>query len=358
MPSLMLNELAKLVSGHIVGDGTITVDDALPLRDAKLGCLTLADSAKQVELASQSPAAAVVVGQAFDNCKKVQLVVVDIHAAFIKLIEHLRQPTATIFSTSSQTNIAASAIVDSSASIGEGTKVSAQVVIEAGVRVGRGCLIHPGVTVMNHCVLGDDCELFPGCVIYPDTRIGNRVLIHSNAVIGAYGFGYRQHSGKHVRTAQLGWVEIHDDVEIGAGTTIDRGTYGATKIGQGTKIDNQVQIGHNCHIGAHNLLCAQVGIAGSCTTGNYVVMGGQVGLADHLKVADGAMIAAQSGLMSDVAAGEVVIGSPAGPRKQKFVEIAALAKLPEMRKEFRALVQRVEQIADEQSHCDRKREAA
>jgi UDP-3-O-[3-hydroxymyristoyl] glucosamine N-acyltransferase len=208
---------------------------------------------------------------------------------------------------------------------------------------------------MARCVIGDDCEIYPGCVIYHQTIIGDRALIHANAVMGAYGFGYRLINGRHEKTAQLGWVELGSDVEIGAGTTIDRGTYGVTRIGNGTKIDNQVQIGHNCHIGEHNLLCAQVGIAGSCKTGNYVVMGGQVGMADHLTVYDRARIAAQSGLMSDVGEGAVVVGTPAAPHRQKFLEIAVTAKLPEMRKELRAMISRLEaleqQAATDQLRC-------
>lgn len=356
MPRATIEDLAKLVGGNVVGQANLCVDNALPLRDAVNGCITLADSAQQAVLANHSPAQAIVVSQAFADCSKTQLVVADIHAAFIQLIEYFRPTKVT--ARSAQTVIAPSAVVDSSATIGQGTSIGPHVVIEADCRIGQRCTIHPGVTVMADCHIGDDCEIYPGCVLYSGTKIGDRVLMHANAVLGAYGFGYRQQAGKHIRTAQLGWVEIHDDVEIGAGTTIDRGTYGATKIGQGTKIDNQVQIGHNCHIGNHNLLCAQVGIAGSCTTGNYVVMGGQVGLADHLKISDGAMIGAQAGVMSDVDPGDVIVGSPAGPRKQRFIEFAALAKLPEMIKTLRSVLHRIERLEAKPTIDRSHREAA
>lgn len=343
MPKATIQDLATLVGGSVVGDSTILVDNALPLRDAVDGCITLADSVQQAVLANQSKAQAIVVSQAFADCTKTQLIVDDIHASFIQLIEYFRKSPASS-ADKARASISASAVIDPSSSVGQGTSIGPRVVVEAGCTIGERCILHPGVTVMANCTIGDDCEIYPGCVFYSDTKIGNRVLIHANAILGAYGFGYKQKAGKHIRTAQLGWVEIHDDVEIGAGTTIDRGTYGATKIGQGTKIDNQVQIGHNCHIGKHNLLCAQVGIAGSCTTGDYVVMGGQVGLADHLKISDGAMIGAQAGVMSDVDPGDVIIGSPAGPRKQRFIEFAALAKLPEMIKTLRSVLHRIDRL--------------
>ena len=143
-----------------------------------------------------------------------------------------------------------------------------------------------GAVVGRNCRLGDDVTLHPHAVLYDDTVLGNRVIVHANAVIGADGFGYRMQDGRHVKMPQFGCVEIGDDVEIGAGTTIDRGTFQATRIGAGTKIDNLVQIGHNCQIGRHNLFVSQVGIAGSCSTGDYVVLAGQVGVADHVHIGD------------------------------------------------------------------------
>src|SRR5204862_5130966 len=153
----------------------------------------------------------------------------------------------------------------------------------------------PGAVVGRDCRLGDDVTLYPNAVLYDGTVLGDRVIVHGNAVLGADGFGYRFHDGRHVKVPQLGHVEVGDDVEIGACTTIDRGTFQATRIGAGTKIDNLVQVGHNCQIGQHNILVSQVGIAGSTTTGNYVVMAGQVGVADHLHIGDGASLGAQSG---------------------------------------------------------------
>jgi UDP-3-O-[3-hydroxymyristoyl] glucosamine N-acyltransferase len=180
--------------------------------------------------------------------------------------------------------------------------------------------------------------------LYEDTIVGDRCIIHAGAVIGAYGFGYLTEHGRHRLSAQLGHVEMESDVEIGACTTIDRGTYGPTAIGAGTKIDNLVQIAHNCRIGRHNLLCSHVGIAGSCTTGDYVVMAGQAGSRDHINIGDRVTVGAQAGIMHDIDDGETQVGSPATPVRQQMVMQAALSRLPEMRKELKALQHQVERL--------------
>src|SRR5262249_12719785 len=160
-----------------------------------------------------------------------------------------------------------------------------------------------------------DVTVYPNAVLYDDTVVGNRVTIHSNAVLGADGFGYRPHGGRHVKVPQLGHVEVGDDVEIGAGTMIDRGTFQATRVGDGTKIDNLVQTGHNGRIGRHNLLVSQIGMAGSSSTGDYVVIAGQVGIVDHIHIGDRAMIGGQAGVTKDVPAGQHMLGSPATPER-------------------------------------------
>jgi UDP-3-O-[3-hydroxymyristoyl] glucosamine N-acyltransferase len=174
-------------------------------------------------------------------------------------------------------------------------------------------------------------------MLYENTVIGDRAIIHGGAVIGAYGFGYTHVAGQHVLSAQLGYVRIGNDVEIGAASTIDRGTYGATSIGDGTKIDNMVQIAHNCRIGKHNIICAQVGIAGSSSTGDYVVIGGQAGLRDHVHIGNGARLGAMAGITNNVPDGAVMLGVPATPEREQKLQLAALFKLPEMRQEFKAM---------------------
>jgi UDP-3-O-[3-hydroxymyristoyl] glucosamine N-acyltransferase len=241
-------------------------------------------------------------------------------------------------------HVDASAIIADTAYIGPNAKIGPRVIIGEYVSIGARSVIHGGVNLMAGCQVGDDCEVFPNAVLYENTILGPRVTIHAGSVIGGYGFGYECVDGRHRRSAQLGNVEIEADVEIGAGTTIDRGTYGATRIGEGTKIDNQVMIAHNCRIGRHNLICSHVGIAGSATTGDYVVLAGQVGLRDHVHIGDRAVIMAQAGVMNDVTPGATLVGSPAIPEREQMHVWAASYKLPEMRKQLKALQRIVEQM--------------
>jgi UDP-3-O-[3-hydroxymyristoyl] glucosamine N-acyltransferase len=182
------------------------------------------------------------------------------------------------------------------------------------------------------CVLGEDVNLFPNVVLYPRTEIGNRVRLHSGVVIGADGFGYVFDSGSHRKVPQIGNVIIKDDVEIGANTTIDRGALGPTVVGKGTKIDNLVQVGHNCVLGEHCLLVAQVGIAGSSRLGNYVILGGQAGIVGHLKIGNRVSVAGQSGVMNNIPDGEKWLGSPAQPDRLVKRQILAIQRLPDLLK--------------------------
>lgn len=338
VPTVKLGELASLVGGYLAGaaDGAalaeVAISGALPLQDAAAGSLTLADSPRQLERLERSPAAAVVVSRELSDCTKPMLVVEHAHRAFQVIIRHFRPERR-----ASVAGIDVTASIDGSATIGLGTTIGAGASVGADCVIGQRCRLHPGVRVMAGCRLGDDCELYPGTILYPDTIVGARVLVHANTVLGAFGFGYKSIDGRQERTAQLGWVELGDDVEIGAGATIDRGTYGPTRIGQGSKLDNQVHIGHNCHIGRHNLICAHVGMAGSCSTGDYVVMAGQSGMADHIRLGDHVVIGGQAGVMQDVPAGQIMFGSPAMPSKRKMQEVAVATRLPEMRREIRDL---------------------
>ena len=183
--------------------------------------------------------------------------------------------------------------------------------------------------------------LYPNVVLYDGTVLGDRVMVHANAVLGADGFGYRLQNGRHVKVPQLGHVEIGNDVEIGACTCVDRGTFQATRVGEGTKIDNLVQIGHNCRIGRHNLLVGLVGIAGSSSTGEYVVIAGQAGVADHVHIGDRTQIGARSGVAGDIPADQQVLGLPARPIRDQKRILVTLDKLPEMYRDLRRVKQKL-----------------
>jgi UDP-3-O-[3-hydroxymyristoyl] glucosamine N-acyltransferase len=216
--------------------------------------------------------------------------------------------------------------------------------IAEDVEIGAGSNIHSGANVMAGCRIGERVTIFPGAVLYENTRVGSGCIIHAGVVLGAHGFGYKLVDGCHVLSSQLGYVELGSDVEVGAGTTIDRGTYGATVIGEGTKIDNLVMIAHNCRIGRHNLICSQVGVAGSTTTGDYVTMAGQVGVRDHVHIGAGAVLGAKAGVSGDVRDGVHMLGTPAVPEREQKLLFATISKLPEMRKQLRELQRQMDML--------------
>lgn len=339
METVTLARLAEIVGGHIVGDPATVCHDAQPLQDVTAGCITLLDDRKRIQEIQQTNA--VVVEQPLDACPQAQLVVDDLHATFEKIVEIFRPPLCP-----SPPGISPQAIVDATAIIGSETFIAAGAHVGPRVVLGERCRVMPGVVIMQNCVIGNDCTLFPGVVLYEQTVLEERVTVHAGSVLGAYGFGYRQENGRHVRHAQLGNVHVEADVEIGASVTVDRGTYGSTRIGTGTKIDNQVMIAHNCQIGRHNLLCSQVGIAGSCRTGDYVILAGQVGLKDHVTLGDQAIVAAQAGVMDDLPGKEVYLGSPATTQRNQMQIFAVQRRLPEMRKAIQRLTKELEAVRE------------
>jgi UDP-3-O-[3-hydroxymyristoyl] glucosamine N-acyltransferase len=342
MTSLALGDVASLVGGDLSGDAAIPITGAAILRDASGGDITLADNPKLTSDLSDCKAAAVLVPPTVKPDGVPFVTVADVHSSFSKIVEHFSPPV-----TQRACGVSAAAHVSQTAKLGRDVVVYPTATIGDDVEVGAGTVIFPGVHVLAGCRIGENVTLFPNVVLYENTRVGNGVMIHGGSVIGAYGFGYNTTEGKHLLSAQLGNVVIDDNVEIGAGTTIDRGTYGSTTIGEGTKIDDQVMIAHNCRIGRHNLLCSQVAIAGSCTTGDYVVMAGGVGVRDHIHIGDRAVLGAKSGVMHEVPEGQAWVGYPATPEREQMVKQAAWAKLPEMRKQFKALQKQVAELAQQ-----------
>ncbi len=327
-----LADIARLVDGTVVGDPTVSIRGAAVLTDAGPGDVTLIDNADKAARLVGSQAAAAIVPRGV-VCEKLPTVeVADIHAAFARLIMHFRPPRK-----SKRVGISQQASISDTARLGRGVDVHPHVTIGDDVEIGDGCTIHAGVRIMAGCKIGAQVTIYPNAVLYEDTIVGPHSILHSGVVLGAYGFGYKFIEGRHQLASQFGWVELGASVEVGAGSTIDRGTYGPTVIGEGTKIDNLVQVAHNCRIGRHNMLCSQVGIAGSTTTGDYVVMAGQVGVRDHVHIGQGAILGAMAGITADVPAGVRMLGAPATlERDQKLIQ-GTIAKLPELRRQIKAL---------------------
>lgn len=338
----------------VIGDPGVFCVDALPLRDSKQGCVTLIDSPTRAQVAVRSGAVAIVTAEPIEQLACTQIIAKDIHAVFTHIVSRFRPRNE----APAYASIHSSAQIDPTATIGSGTRIDAGVVVGAGSVIGDDCHLMPGVVVMEHATIGNDCRLFPNVVVYEHSRIDDHVRIHAGTVIGADGFGYRQIEGRHVSTAQLGYVHVESHVDIGANVTIDRGTYGVTRIGEGTKIDNLVMIAHNCHIGRHNLLCSQVGIAGSCQTGDYVVLAGQVGLADHVTLGDHAIVGAQAGVMENLAGDQVYLGSPATSQRDQMQIMAVQRRLPEIRREVKTLRRELDAVQKVQAEDAQRLQSA
>ena len=348
---LPLSEIARLIDGNLTGNAELMIEGAATLPVARPGDITLADHPRLAPQLARCQASAVIVPACLQPTDRPFITVSEVHAAFAKVVAHFHPPRETHYP-----GVHPAAFVHPTARIANGVEIHPQASIGADVQIATGSIIHSGVRILDGCRLDEHCTLFPGVVLYENTVVGEHTIIHANAVIGAYGFGYSTVDGRHKLSSQLGYVEIGDHVEIGAGATIDRGTYGPTVIGSGTKIDNLVQIGHNCRIGRHNLICSQVGIAGSCSTGEYVVMAGQVGLADHLHIGDGALLGAKSGVMTDALPGKRYLGAPAVEERQFFRSISLIQQLPEIRRQLheaqRALIRLAGTHADVESRAD------
>lgn len=326
-----LKELAKLVQGEILGDDTTLIQSAKPLTEAGPGDLTFVEGERFAQVWHDSPASAAVVSTSMPLNGKPLIRVENPLQAFAVIVRSLRTNNdhVNLGSIDPSAHIHPTAIVSSDATIGP------CVVIGANAIIGPRCRIYSGVAIGNDCHLSSDVTLYPNVVLYEMTLIGERVTIHANSVIGADGFGYRTINGKHEQVPQLGCVEIGDDVDIGACVTIDRGTFGSTRIGKGTKIDNQVMIAHNCQIGEANLLVSQVGIAGSTTTGSHVVMAGQVGVADHLTIGDRVMIGPCAGVTKNIPSDSRMLGQPARPDREMWRLYSVFQKLPQLARDLR-----------------------
>lgn len=233
--------------------------------------------------------------------------------------------------------IHSSAQIDPTAKLGANVFVGPNVVIEAQTVIGDECQILAGAAIGPSCEIGGHCVIHRNAVLYERSKLGHRVVLHAGAVIGADGFGYKFRGGQHVKVPHVGWVEISDDVEIGANSCIDRGTLGPTRIGAGTKIDNLVQIAHNNNVGKHCIICGQVALAGSCTLEDFVVLAGNVGLADHTKMGRGSKAGAKSGVMGHIAPGKEVWGLIATESRSALKSQAALRRLPELEKRVKEL---------------------
>jgi len=328
-----LAEIADLVGGKVEGDGMVSVSGVADLLGAGPGDLSFFAHPRYETAARQTKAAALLVGpQAPKDLGRARIRVANPSAAFTRV--------AMLFAPAESprlTGVHPSAIVAPGADLGRRVGIGPHVVIEEGVRIGDGTQIGAGSYLGRDVRIGADCVLHPRVYVGERCLLGNRVVMHPGAVVGADGFGYEMKEGRHHKVPQLGYVQIDDDAEIGANTTIDRGRFARTHIGEGAKIDNLVMIAHNCVVGPHSVIVAQSGLSGSTTTGHHVTIAGHVGTVGHIHIGSGAILTAKSGVTKDVPEGQTWRGAPARPIKEQMAMEAYIQQLPQLAKRLKNL---------------------
>lgn len=342
--AFLLGELAEHLRISMKGDPEISIHGIDTLENAGPHELSFITSKRYAPMVSHCRAAALLVPPEFAHLDLPLLISEQPYLSLARAAQlfyqspslpHGVHPTACLggsVALGSETSIGPLTHIGSNTTIGDGTIVHGGCYIGSGVQIGEDCLIHPNVTILDRC------------------RLGNRVIVQSGTVIGSDGFGFAQDDeGHHVKIPQVGFVQIDDDVEIGANCTVDRATFGRTWIQRGTKIDNLVQIAHNVTVGEHSILIAQVGVSGSTRVGSHVILAGQVGIVGHIEIGDRARVGAQSGVNRSVKEGEDVLGTPALPHKEYLRCAAAFRHLPRFREELRDLMVRVRELEDQLS---------
>lgn len=338
---MRLRDLAEKLGGRTIGDDSVDILSAAPVDEAGPGQITFIANPKYLPRLAHTRASAVIVSPGVQEAGQPLLVVPNPYLAFARVLTLLCPPGKR------RPGVSRDARVEPGARLGKDVIVHPFVFIGEGAGIGDRVELQPGVTVGEGCIIGEDTVIHANVSVYPRCLIGKRVVIHSSAVIGSDGFGFARDGTRYEKIPQVGIVEIGDDVEIGANTTIDRATMGKTVVGRGTKIDNLVQIAHNVIIGEDCIIVSQTGISGSTRIGNNVTLAGQVGVVGHLAIGDNVLVGAQSGVGHDVAAGTAVSGSPAFPHKEWLKAVTAFRSLPDMRKRLRDLEKKLEETKEE-----------
>jgi UDP-3-O-[3-hydroxymyristoyl] glucosamine N-acyltransferase len=324
-----VSELAALVGGQLASgaDGSVKITGAAAVAEAMPGEITFFGNARYLPQLRQTKAtAALVPGDFAEAVPPICIRCENPTLAFSKVVQRFAPPPVRF-----APGIHPTAIVGAGVTLGPGVSVQPFAVIEDGAIVGAGTCVGAHCYVGHEALIGADCLLHPRVTVGFRCKIGSRVIIHSGAVVGSDGFGFEFQGGRHVKIPQTGIVQIDDDVEIGANSSIDRARFGRTWIGEGTKIDNLVQIAHNVVVGRHCILCGQVGISGSTRLGDYVTLAGQVGTVGHVEIGTGAVVGAQSGINKSIPDKEIYMGTPAIPAKEWKEQVAMIHSLHKLR---------------------------
>ncbi|MDY7010836.1 MAG: UDP-3-O-(3-hydroxymyristoyl)glucosamine N-acyltransferase [Planctomycetota bacterium] len=344
---ITLGELADLLGGSLTGDVEKVVRGVGALTEAGADEVAFLANVRYERFMAKTKAAAVIVAEDYGGPGENLIRCADPYFAFreamVALYGFRRHPFS---------GIDPSARIDPGAKVAEDVSVAQFVTVEAGAQIGAGAVLYPGVFVGPDCRIGRGCILYPNVVLYDGTVLGERVTIHAGTVVGEDGFGYATHAGRHEKIPQAGWVEIGDDVEIGACCAIDRATMGATVIGDGTKFSNLVTIGHGTKVGKGCLFVAQVGVAGSTTIGDYCALAGQAGVVGHLKIGNNVRIGAKAGVTSDVPDGKEVLGAPAVPLAQARRMFSVMSRLPDLRRTLMKLEAEIAELKNKTTNAE------
>ena len=328
-----VSDLALWLDGKAEGEASGRLSGVAPLEAAGVGEISFVESERNLAQAMASGAGCLLAPPGLSLPGRTVIRVRNPRYSFARTVELFSPPP------SRRPGIHATAEIGENVWLGDDVEIGPHVVIGDGAKIGARSSIAAGCCLGENTVVGEDCVLYPRVTLYSGSRIGSRVILHSGSVVGSDGFGYAYEAGRYYKFPQIGSVEIADDVEIGANTTIDRGALGATRIGSGTKIDNLVQVGHNVQIGANCVIASQTGISGSAVIEDNVVIAGQVGLGDHARVQKGAVLGGQCGILphKNVRAGATVWGTPARPIREHLEQQALVARLPRLFAEVEAL---------------------
>jgi UDP-3-O-[3-hydroxymyristoyl] glucosamine N-acyltransferase len=334
-----VSEIAEIVNGHVLGDADAVVTGFSTARQAAQGDLTFAAEPRYLQIVEESKAEAAIVRRDMTSASKTLVQVDSPYEAFLAVVQALREP-----SPAPPEGVHPSAVVGEGCRLGQGVSVGPNVVLGDHCSLGEGVIVHANSVIGRGCTVGADTVVYPNATIREECIIGARCIIHAGAVIGSDGFGFFLKDGARQKIPQTGIVELGDDVEVGANSTIDRATFGKTIIGKGTKIDNLVQIGHNTEIGEHCVLCGNAGVSGSAKIGNYCTLAAGSGVSGHLEIGDNVTVAALAGVTKSIPANQVVSGFPAVDHAAERRIKASQRRLPDALKELRGLKQRIEEL--------------
>jgi UDP-3-O-[3-hydroxymyristoyl] glucosamine N-acyltransferase len=340
-PAPTVRFLAELVGGRVLGSGAdVPILGINDLRSAGPDQVSFLGNARYEALARSSRAGAILVTPR--DAAKFERTLIEVEspsAAFAKISALFAPPPVR-----DEPGIHPTAILAPDVTVGTAVSIGPHVVVGAGARIGDRVVVGANCFIGEQTVIGADSRLYPLVTVRERSILGERVILHSGVVIGGDGFGYEFQQGRQVKIPHTGYVQLDDEVEIGANSTVDRGRFGRTHLAEGVKVDNLVMIAHNVVIGAHSVIVAQTGISGSTTLGKYVTLAGQVGLAGHLTIGDRAVIAAQSGLNKDVPAGAVLAGHHAVPMRESLKLEALTRRLPELLERIKALEDKLREL--------------